>query len=101
MGFDLDVIKVEYSVLILFIGLKSAQIIHLKIQKLSKDLEGREVVHQSTLLFRNEAASIFLGTAMEYKDTVTEGPYYTVMNLKNSDNQILETMQSEVKCEQK
>ena len=38
---------------------------------------------------------------MEYKDTVTEGPYYTVMNLKNSDNQILETMQSEVKCEQK
>ena len=40
-----------------------------------------------------------------------EDPYYTVMNLKNSDNQILETQwklmwrqsvkQSEVKCESK
>lgn len=30
-----------------------------------------------------------------------EGPYYTVMNLKNSDNQVLETMQeSELDCEQ-
>lgn len=28
-----------------------------------------------------------------------EDPYYTMMNLKRSDNQILETMQSEVKCE--
>ena len=45
IGFDLDVIKVEYSVLILFIGLKSVPIIHLKTQKLSEDLEGREVVH--------------------------------------------------------
>lgn len=44
MGFDLDVIKVEYSMLTLFIALKSVQIIHLKTQNLPKNLEGTKVV---------------------------------------------------------